>query len=368
MRRRHYGLVASFVLMVIAPLVVTMWYLYTVSLDQYASRIGFSVQKEEVGSAVEILGGITELSGSSSSDTDILYEFIQSQQMVREVNDRLDLAAIYQHEGDPVFALASGKPSIEALVAYWHRMVHVSYDSSSKLIEVVVRAFSAEEAHAISQAIYDASSEMINELSAIAREDTTAYAREELDGAIAQLKEARRAMTDFRSRTQIVDPQADVQGRMGLVNTLQGQLAEALIELDLLRQGATSEDDPRVVQARKRVEVIRDRIADERARFGEGGGGTSELEDYSRLVAQFEDLAVDVKFAEESYVSARGAYDAAVAEAQRKSRYLASYVAPTMPETPEYPQRGVISLLVGVGLFLFWSVATMIFYALRDRK
>ena len=81
-----------------------------------------------------------------------------------------------------------------------------------------------------------------------------------------------------------------------------------------------------------------------------------------------EDLAVDVKFAEESYVSARGAYDASVAEAQRKSRYLASYVEPTMPETPEYPERGVLSLLVGLGLFLTWAVGAMVFYALRDRK
>jgi len=367
LRPRHYGLLLSFLLIVVAPLAATMWYLNTMALDQYASRTGFSVRKEEMGSAVEFLGGISDLSGSSSSDTDILYEFIQSQQMVRAVNDQLDLVSIYQRADDPVFTLQAS-PSIEDLVAYWNRMVQVSYDSASKLLEVQVRAFTAEDAHAISVAIFDASSNMINQLSAIAREDATAYAREELDSAIAQLKEARRAMTSFRSRTQIVDPQADVQGRMGLVNTLQGQLAEALIELDLLRQGATSEDDPRVVQARKRVEVIRDRIADERARFGEGGGGTSELEDYSRLVSEFEDLAVDVKFAEESYVSARGAYDASVAEAQRKSRYLASYVEPTMPETPEYPERGVLSLLVGLGLFLTWAVGAMIFYALRDRK
>ena len=76
LRRRHYGLLLSFLLIVVAPLAATMWYLNTMALDQYASRTGFSVRKEEMGSAVEFLGGISDLSGSSSSDTDILYSLM----------------------------------------------------------------------------------------------------------------------------------------------------------------------------------------------------------------------------------------------------------------------------------------------------
>ena len=80
LRLRHVIIVLSFVLWVVLPVAVSGWYLYTVARDQYASHVGFSVRTEEIGSAIELLGGITELSGSSSSDTDILYEFIQSPQ------------------------------------------------------------------------------------------------------------------------------------------------------------------------------------------------------------------------------------------------------------------------------------------------
>ena len=55
------------------PALVTAFYLWTRAADQYASDVAFSVRTEEKGSAIELLGGITELSGSSSSDTDILY-------------------------------------------------------------------------------------------------------------------------------------------------------------------------------------------------------------------------------------------------------------------------------------------------------
>ena len=216
----------SFLLLVVAPLGGAGWYLYTVADDQYASHVGFSVRKEEVGSAVELLGGITDLSGSSSSDTDILYEFIQSQQMVRIIDKRLNLKEIYHNPDDIIFGLGDDG-RIEALSSYWGRMVKVFYDSASGLIEIRVLAFDPAHARAIAQAVFEESSRMINDLSTIAREDATRYAREELDRGVERLKAAKAAMTAFRSRTRIVDPLADIQGQTGLLNSLQEQLAAA---------------------------------------------------------------------------------------------------------------------------------------------
>ena len=111
--------------------------------------------------------------------------------------------------------------SIEDLVSYWQKMVKVHYDSSSGLIELQTHAFRPEDALAISEAIMARSTVMINNLSAIAREDATRYVREELEEAVERLKTAREAITRFRSETRIVDPQADVQGQMGLLNSLE---------------------------------------------------------------------------------------------------------------------------------------------------
>lgn len=363
-RLRHGLVLASFVALVVAPLMVAAWYLYSVAVDQYASRVGFSVQREEAGSAIEFLGGITEISGSSSSDTDILYRFIQSREMVRSVDARLDLRAVWAQPGDPAFGLAPGG-TIEDLEAHWNRKVDVFYDTSSRLIEVRALAFRPEDATAIGRAIFDESTRMLNNLSAIAREDSTRYARAELDVALERLKRARQALTTFRMRTQIVDPEADIQGRMGLLNMLLAQQAAALIDLDMLSAN-TGATDPRYLQAQKRVDVIEARILAERARFGEQSGPADEA--YATQVAEFEALMVDLEFAQGSYLSARAAHDAALAEAQRNSRYLATYLSPTMAERAEYPQRWMILLLLGAALMALWSIGVLVYYALRDRR
>ncbi|KNG92250.1 hypothetical protein ATO11_18500 [Pseudaestuariivita atlantica] len=364
-RRRHFMLVLSLLLMVAAPTGVAGWYLYTVAADQYHSTVGFSVRKEEINSPVEILGGITSLSGSATSDTDILYEFIQSQEMVEAVDAVLDLRAIYSKApDDPVFSFdPSG--SREDLVDYWNRVVRIFYDSGTQLIELRVTAFEAADAQAVAQAVFDESSRMINQLSAIARDDATRYAREELDRAVDRLRKARQAVTEFRSKNQIVDVDADIQGQMGLLTSLQAQQAEALIELDLLRE-TTRENDPRIVNAERKLEVISRRIADERKKLGVDDEG--QRESYATLVGEFEVLTVDREFAESAYTAALASYDAALSEAQRQSRYLAAYIQPTLAEEARYPQRAVLLALIGGFLFLGWALITLVFYSIRDRR
>lgn len=359
---RHYLIILSFLVWVVAPLTASAVYLYTVAKDQYASYSGFSVRKEDAPTAFDVLGGLTALSGnSSSSDTDILFAFIQGRQMIRAVQEQVDFSTIYGVEDDPVFSL---KPdaSIEELQSYWQRVVKVFYDSASGMIEIRVVAFTPQDAQNVATAIINESTRVINELSTVARDDVIRYASLELDLALERVDVARQAMTDFRNRTQIVDPQADTQGRMGLLNTLQTQLATTLIELDLIQSSGTN--DPRIDQTRRRVEVIEARIAAERAKFGNSDG----VETYSILVGKYQELSVNQKFAEESYLVALATYHSSVAEAQRKSRYLATYIPPTLAETAEYPQRFILLSLIGGFLLLSWAVAILIYYSVRDRR
>ncbi|MCX7288619.1 MAG: sugar transporter [Rhodobacterales bacterium] len=357
----------SFIALVVVPGALVAAYLWAVSVDQYASVVGFSVRSEDSSPTPDLLGQLRELSGASSTDTDILYEFIQSQELVERINADLDLTRRYSahQKQDPVFSYdPSG--SIEDLVEYWQRMVRIAYDPNTGLMEITALAFTPQDAQDIAQAILDESTLRINELSAIARADATRYAQEELGVALERLREARLAVTKFRMQTQIVDPALDIQGRMGLLNSLQVELATALIDQDLLRE-TTNADDPRLWTLERRIEVIRARITDERSRFGAGGEGPGG-EDYATLVGEFERLNVDLQFAETAYTGARATYEAALISAQRTSRYLAAHVKPTMAETSRYPQREVILAVFMLFAFLVWATGALIYYSVRDRR
>ena len=395
MHRRHYGLIASFVAMVLLPVGLVAGYLYTRAADQYASTMAFTVRSEDISSsAADLLGGIgaglagagggsvgTDADilggigaglagaggGSAGTDADILYEFMHSPDMVRRVMDQIDLREVFgaPRDQDPIFALPADS-TIEELTDYWSRMVNISYDSTSHLMEVTARAFTPQDARTIAETVFSESSRMINALSDIARADSTRYAQEDLQTALERLKNAREALTQFRLENEIVDVQADIASQMGLLSSLQGQQTEALIELDLISE-TTREGDPRLEQAQRRLAVIESRIADERQKFGAGGAGPGG-ESYANTVAQFESLSVDREFAERAYASALSAYDTAKAEANRQSRYLAAYITPTLAERAEYPRRIRIIATTALFALLLWIVSSLVFYALRERR
>ena len=377
-RKRHKWLVASFFLIVFLPLGVAGWYLYTRAADQFISSVGFVIRTESPASAQDLISGIpgfSALSSTSSSDTDVLYEYLLSQALVARVDKRLNLRAIWSKpENDPVFAF-DPNGSIEDLTKYWQRMLRVSYDPGTRLISLQAHAFAPEDAQSITSVVLQESSVMINKLSAIARKDTIRHAQEEYALASKRLAQARKALKNFRAKTHIVDPMADLQGEMGVLGQLQQKLAEELIALDMLRSNASSIErstsgrrnrsgDLRIPQAELRVQVLRDRIAAERENFG----GNEQGRDYAALVGEFDRLTVDLKFAEKSYVAAMAVLEAARADANRQSRYLATYSPPTLAEKPLYPKRIEILAVLTVLLVLGWATMVLMQYNLQDRR
>ncbi|WP_228028766.1 sugar transporter [Donghicola mangrovi] len=370
MKKRHWGLIFSFFLIVIAPMVALNGYLWTVAKDQYASITGFTVRSQESSGASDLLGGLASFAGTSAaSDSDILFEFIQSQEMVEAVQARVDLRAHYSQpwSEDKMFALWPDA-TMEQLVWYWSRIVKISYDSGSGLIEVQATGFDPKTAQDVTTAIVEESQTRINALNEQARLDATRYADSDLQIALERLKSAREALTQYRTRTQIVDPTADIQGRMGVMNNLQQQLAQALIEYDILI-GSVGDNDPRVKKAMQRIDVIKERIRSERQNLTGSHSDTAAAgSDYPALLSEYERLNVDLEYAEQTYRAALTAVDVARENATRQSRYLATYIRPTLAQEAEYPRRFVIGGLVGFFLLLAWSIMALIYYSIRDRS
>lgn len=367
MRRRHWGLAVGLLAVVGLPVLVVATYLGLIAKPQYASEAGFVIRQEESGAASQMLGGLSMMLGQNlSGHSDLLFEFLQSQEIVALVQEELDLVAHYSADwpSDPVFSIAPDA-LIEDLAKFWRRMVRLTYDRSSGVITVQVRAHDPNIAQAITKAILRHSENVINDLNATARRDSMSHAQTDLDEAVQMLRSAREALLSYQARTQIVDPLADIQGRMGILGNLQNQLAEAFVDYDLLIQTA-AESDPRVRHLERRIAAIKDRIAQERNNFS-GQDVTVDNTNYPTLLAEYEALRADVDFAAESYRAALAALAIARTRAARQQLYLATFLRPTLPQQALYPRTGLLVALTAFFALMAWSVLALVYYSLRDR-
>ena len=361
---RHWILTLSFIAMVLAPFVAATAYLYTRAADRYHSEAAFSIRSEEAGSATAgLIGAITNIGTGSASDADILYEYVLSQGIVEAIDADLDLRTIWSRaEGDPIFTV-SPDASIEDLVTHWRSMVDVAFESGAGIIDVTAQAFTPEDATAIARAILVQSGELVNELSDQARADAIRFAQEELAEAEENLRVMRQRLSEFRRANRLVDPSADVAGQMGLLNALQSELAQALVERDMLLS-FVGDEDQRVIQANRRIDAVTGRIEAERASLGVAGADGA-LPD---VVGRYEELLVDLEFANTAYTQTLAGLAAARAEARRQSRYLAPHVQPTIAESALYPRRALLAGLAGLFLLLGWGAAMLIYYNVRDNR
>lgn len=354
--------------MILLPVVMTTLYLLIFAQPQFASQVGFTIRREEGGSASELMGGLSSLMGSpAQSDADLLFEYVQSQEIVERISTHFDLQGHYSHTWpwDPVFSIWPSA-TIEDLHSFWSRMVRITYNQASGLMLAQVLARDPVSAQQIAVLIVSESELMINRLNETAQRDATRNAENDLETALDRLRQARASLASFRVRTQIVDPQADFEVRMGVINTLQQQLAETLVEHDLLMMQTGDSGDPRLGQLQRRIEVLRNRINEERNSFAQVEVGSDGV-DYPTMIAQYEGLVVDKTFAEASYQASMAALDAARSNAARQTLYLENFIQPSFAQRAQYPRTFVIIALTLAFTTLLWSIVALVYYSLRDR-
>jgi capsular polysaccharide transport system permease protein len=361
---RHAVLTLSFVLLVVLPVAVSTYYLYVRASDQFHSRTAFSVRSEDVANPLEVLVAFTQTGATSAPDSAIIYDFLTSQTLVELIDAELDLRTIYNRaENDPVFTLG-GEPSVEDTLSYWERMVSASVDANSGVLEIEVRAFTPEDATRVAEAIIAHSEDLVENLSLVAREDAMRYTLEDVAKAEARLKEMRRQIREFRTTYQIIDPEADVQSQVGILGALQSRLADSLIELATIASYSDG-TDPRLPNIQRRVDAIRMQIENERAAVGSRSDDGKPL---SVVIGEYEELLVDLEFAQNAYVAALAAEEQARIEANRRSRYLAVHIPPTLAQESVYPDRPLLLLVVLACAFATWGILVMIYYNVRDRR
>lgn len=370
-RVRHYAALASFALCVALPAALFTGYLYLRAADQYASTVAFSVRGPEQAPVVGLLGALGQGFSNGGVDAEIVYEFVRSQQMVETAARALPLDRMFNRRpGDVVFSLGEDQP-VEDVVDYWNWMTDVSFDGATGLVRFEARAFTPDDAQAIAAFVLDESTRLVNALSQRAREDAISVAKGAVAEAEDRLRFVRRAMRDFRDRAQDVDPSENARAALGLVANLEEELARARVSLDteLSLVGAAS---PRIAPLRQRIASLTTQIEEGRARIGAGErldpASAASGKALSTAITDYEELQVDLEFAQNVYLSALSSFEQAQIEARRQSRFLTPHIGPTRSEAPQHPQRAIMSLAALGALGALWLVGVLLAYNLRDRR
>lgn len=367
-KRGWAGLLVRLTLLIVLPTVVSVLYFDILAIDRYVSEASFVLRKPNAlavgtggGGGMESSssgqssssGGIgSDIGGSGliSDDSYAVRDFILSRDAMKLLEDKGGFReALARASGDPFWqfpGLLTGRTN-EDLFELYLSMVSVEYDTTSDVTTLKVEAFDPSDAQRLADTLISGAESLMDHLNERARADAISVAKSRIDEARGEAMRALDKLTEFRAQQHFVDPTLLSKTVLDTITELSLRLVEASAELDVTTHASPT--SPQVPLLHARVAALKAEIDRERAALAGGDGSLAPQ------ISQYERLALQRDFAEDSLMGALTALEIARAQAERQEVYLDRVVQPNAADKPAMPRRVLWPLGVFlIGAILFW--------------
>ncbi len=348
------------------PWLAAALYLTLFASDRYVSESIVAVRAEGQSvtpGGVDALSALFGNSMASREDQYMLRAHILSWDMLRQLDQRLDLRSEYSRPSADFIYSMSEDATQEEFLEYFHSRVEATVDAESGLLIIRTQAFTPELAKAVNEEIVAISERFINESSHRLAREQMAFAENELQKARVQLDDVRTRLTAFQRKHGVLDPTAQAMANSGLTAELQAELARREAELKGLL-AYLNDDAPQSQALQAQISGLRTQLDAERLR----GLTTDEGKSLNVLVGDYQELLAELEFVQDAYRGALVGLETARIESTRKLKSLVLVQSPALPESAEYPRRAYTLFALLMGLTLLYGIGRLIVATIEDHQ
>jgi capsular polysaccharide transport system permease protein len=355
-----------FLLTVVVPTLLATLYYGLIASDIYISESHFVVrgpQRQSSSGLGALLQGVGGGFSRSVEDSFSVTDFITSRDALRRLEDELHIKQAFgSEEVDRLSRFAGIDPddSFEALHRYYGDHVSVTVDAALPISVLTVRAFTADDAWRINERLLELSEALVNTLNERGRQDMIRFAESVVQDAEARSRAATVAVSDYRHRQGVFDPEKQSAVQLQQISSLQGDLSATKARLAQIR--TLAKDNPQIPSLERMVAATQAEID---AETGRVAGGQASL---ANKAVEYEGLVLEQALAEKQLETALASLVQARDEAQRKQLYLERIVQPNRPDTAIEPRRLrsiVATLLLGL---VAWGILSLLGAGVREHR
>ena len=361
---RSRGKHLAFLIIFLVPTILSVVYFGFVASGVYISESSFVIRGPEPQMA-NPLGMFLEGAGfaRSQDDTYAVQDFILSRDALRALDDHMGIRAAFSSKAIDVVSRFAGLDwwdnNYEALHRYYQKHVDVEVDSTSSVVILSTRAFTAEDSLRMNQLLIEMSEALVNQLNDRARQDMIRFASREVAEAEKSAKEAALTLARYRNEQGVIDPERQSIIPLQQIAKMQDELVQSKVQLAQLEM--VTKASPQIPVFKKRVQFLEEEIKAESLRVA--GGGVRSL---AGKAAEFQRLSLEKEFADKQFAIALASLEKARNEAQRKQLYLERIAQPSNPDVPTEPKRvkGVLGTMI-ISLII-WGIVSLLLAGIRE--
>ncbi|MGP9497503.1 MULTISPECIES: chain-length determining protein [unclassified Halomonas] len=347
----------------LVAILLVSFYWFVWAQSRYVSSATVVLESPQVAapeiSFASIMGG-----GGSGNTHDLLLlrEHLLSVDMLRNLNEALNIRQHYSEHGDFFARLRNADAPIEELHKYYLRRVDVELDEYAGVLNISVQAFTPEFAYDMTELLLKAGEDHMNQMGHRLAEEQVLFLEQQMVRLEDRFRETRAELLDFQNEYGLVSPTATVESLNQVVATLEGDLARLQAQRDAMASFQSSQSSE-LRQVERNITALRDQISEQSERLAQAAGGA-----LNRVSAEYETLELQAQFAQETYSSALAALENTRLEAARQLKQVSVLQSPLYPEYPTEPRRLYNSTVFAIITIFLAFILSMIIMIVKDHR
>lgn len=340
-------------------------YWWGIASDRYVSEAYVIVQRTDLpgGTSVDLGGVLAGVAGVGANHQDqlILREFLNSVDMLKKLETKLELRS---HYGQSTWDFVSRlwRTEMEWFYRYFRNRVNIYFDDRSGVLQIKAEAYDPVTAQRIVQILVEEGDLFMNGMANAIALDQVRF----LEGQLLHMKEevirTRSAVVEYQNLHGLISPQASAESLAGTLAALEAKRIELDVQRNALRSYLVP-GHPNILLLDQQIAGIEKQIANERSKLAAPKGKTLNIK-----VEEFQRLEFEAGFAQEVYKTALTALERGRVEAARTIKKVSVLQTPTMPEYPDQPRRSYNVLVSVLLAILFAGICNLIYAIIQEHK
>lgn len=347
----------SFLSLVIIPTVIFAFYQCFWASERYESQAQVIVQQPDglatMDTSMALLTGLG-VSNSGVSDTELVKAYILSNDMLKYLDDALELRKHYSQSDIDMFSRMSVEDSWESFLEYYQKHIEVYIDAKSGIVHIYSQGFTPSFAHKLTETIVSRAEWYINSIGHQLAEAQLTFIQNEHELIEDKLEQAQSNLLKFQQRYNLLDPMAEGAAMQQITYGLEGQITAKEAELKSLLT-IMSERAPQVIAAKNTLSALKLQLTKERSKLSDDSDDNIPV---SEILSRFTDLKIKMELALNAYTSSQVSLEKSRIEAYRQLKYLVVVESAIYPQDSKYPD-------VIYNLSLFFVVSSMLFFIVK---
>ena len=301
------------------------------------------------------------LAESSSGDTMIAVGFVNSADLLLQLEKEFDLVTHYSAPKTDFFYRLDPAAPVEDRLEYYRQRINAHFDKESGLVLFSVDAYDPQYAYRVATSVLEKAELFVNELNQKVADQQLAFFRGEVERTSSHVEELNQELVKLQNQHNFINPDEMISASLAAVQEMKMELLRGEAELSSMERD--SPGSPRIENLRSRIRSLNELIAVESAKLS-----GPEQDRLNQILLEFKRLQQKLEFAIQLRGSALTMLEKNRIDAIAQSRFFSVIQNPFTPERVGKPDRkyATATILV-IGLLLF-VVLRSLAQSVMDRR